>query len=112
MASMSAWPTWRVPAEAGAGAGGLVSQRRAEAGSAAEVNAALTRKRRRCTSALHRVVEADTVSVHPSDRTKPRVGAVARRGEEEHLAACRGVRARVADPAADSGVSLTAISLI
>jgi hypothetical protein len=44
---MSARPTLRVPEAEGASAGGLVSQRSAEAGSAAEVKAALTRNRLR-----------------------------------------------------------------
>src|ERR1039457_2785443 len=45
IASMSARPTFRIPEVAGASAGGLVSQRSAEAGSAAEVKTALTRNR-------------------------------------------------------------------
>ena len=69
---MSARPTWRVPEAEGAAAGGLVSQRSAEAGSAAEVKTALTRNRLRCTSALHRAVEVATVSVQPTGSCRPR----------------------------------------
>jgi hypothetical protein len=69
---MSARPTWRVPEAAGAAAGGLVSQRSAEAGSAAEVKTALTKNRLRCTSALQRAVEMATVSVQPTGSCRPR----------------------------------------
>ena len=69
---MSARPTLRVPEAAGAAAGGLVSQRSAEAGSAAEVKTALTRNRLRCTSALHRAVEVAMVSVQPVGSCRPR----------------------------------------
>ena len=69
---MSARPILRSPEAAGASAGGLVSQRSAEAGSAAEVKTALTRNRLRCTSALHRAVEVATVSVQPVGSCKPR----------------------------------------
>ena len=69
---MSARPTWRVPEAEGAAAGGLVSQRSAEAGSAAEVKTALTRNRLRCTSALQRAVEVATVSVQPVGSCRPR----------------------------------------
>ena len=68
---MSARPTFRVPEAAGALAGGLVSQRSAEAGSAAEVKTALARNRLRCTSALHRVVEVAMVSAQPIGSCKP-----------------------------------------
>src|ERR1700685_4378432 len=69
---MSARPTLRIPGAAGASADGLVSQRNAEAGSAAEVKTALTRNRLRCTSALHRAVEVATVSVQPVGSCRPR----------------------------------------
>ena len=68
---MSAFPTLRGPEAEGAAAGGLVSQRSAEAGSAAEVKTALTRNRLRCTSALHRVVEVAMVSAQPVGSCKP-----------------------------------------
>src|ERR1700683_5148180 len=69
---MSARPTWRVPEAEGAAAGGLVSQRSAEAGSAAEVKTALTRNRLRCTSALQRAVEVAMVSAQPVASCRPR----------------------------------------
>src|SRR5215471_16860842 len=69
---MSARPTRTGPLPVGPPAGGLVSQRSADAGVAAAANAALARNRLRCTSALHRAVEMATVSVHAVGRCRPR----------------------------------------
>jgi hypothetical protein len=65
-------PTRRGPDATGPSAVGQVSQRNAEAGSAAELNAAFTRNRLRCTSALHREVEVTTVSGQALNSSRPR----------------------------------------